>query len=538
MQTPDPEAWRLAQAAGAAFARRDFAAARQLAQQVIARRPLDANGNQILGLVAMEEGDFAAAKRHLERANQAAPNQPHIMNALGVSLRRLGDVEAARPLFTRAGEGGLIDGWRNLGNLENGARNAEAAMAAYRRALKIAPNDAAAHAGLARGYEAGHDLAKAKQHAEAALKNDANNEIARIALAQVLMREKDAAGAEAAAAPIVANRGASPTNAALAWGIIGDARDRRGAAHAAFEAYTNANQILLKQNAALLNASHLLYHPDGVARMSALVAASDIASWRPAAASAFPAPVFLVGFPRSGTTLLDQILSSHSAIFCIEEREHFANALASVISDEAKLAGFAALSDAEIEAARAEYWRRVRAEDAPPADALVVDKLPLNIVVLPLIKRVFPDAKIIFALRDPRDVILSCYVQRFGMNAAMAQFLELGRAARYYDAVMRLMSLCREKLALHLHQVRYEDVVADIGREARALADFLGLPFEEAMLSFRETALARDINTPSARQVIEPIYTRSVQKWRRYEAELATALPLLNQWAARFGYQT
>jgi cytochrome c-type biogenesis protein CcmH/NrfG len=532
----DPEAWRLAQAAGAAFARRDFAVARQLAQQVLARRPLDPNGNQILGLIGLEEGDFATAKRHLDRANQAAPNQPPIMNALGVALRRLGDVDAARPLFTRAGEGGLIDGWRNLGNLENGARNAAASRAAFQRALKIAPNDAAAHAGLARGYEDEHDLANAKLHAEAALRADPSNEIARIALAQVLLREKDFAGAEAAALPVVKNPAAAATNATLAWGLIGDARDRQSDAHGAFAAYTSANQILLKQNEALLHAAHLLYHPDGVARMTALLAATDSASWRPNASSVQPAPVFLVGFPRSGTTLLDQILSSHSGIFCIEEREHFANALASVITDEAKLAAFAMLSDAEIEAARMDYWRRVHAEDAPPEGALVVDKLPLNIVVLPLIKRVFPDAKIIFALRDPRDVILSCYVQRFGMNAAMAQFLDLSRAAAYYDAIMRLMTRCREKLALDLHQVRYEDVVADLEGQARALTAFLGVAFEPAMLSFRETALARDINTPSARQVIEPIYTRSIGKWRRYVGDLAPILPLLTAWAERFGY--
>ncbi|MFT3728641.1 MAG: sulfotransferase [Terricaulis sp.] len=534
---PDPEAWRLTQAAGAAYARRDFAAARQFAQQVIARRPLDPNGNQILGLVALEQGDFVGAKRHLERANQAAPNQPAIMNALAVALRQLEEIEAARDFFTRAGAGGLIDAWRNLGNLENHARNPAAAMAAYERALRIAPGDAAAHAGLARGHEEAHDLARAKEHAEAALKSDPANEIARIALGQTLQREKDYAGAEAAAAGVVANPHASQTNAAIAWGIIGDARDRRGETHAAFEAYTNANQILRTQNAALLSATHLLYHPAGVARMTALVAASDVSTWRPAAASAYPAPVFLVGFPRSGTTLLDQILSSHSRIVCIEEREHFANALASVIGDEQKLANFAALSDTEIESARAAFWRRVREEDAPPDGAIVVDKLPLNIVVLPLIKRVFPDAKIIFALRDPRDVILSCYVQRFGMNAAMAQFLELASAANYYDAIMRLMLSCREKLALDLIETRYEDTVDDVGAQARRLTDFLGVPFEDAMLAFSETAKRRDINTPSARQVIEPIYKRSVEKWRRYEAELAPVLPLLTQWAERFGYQ-
>jgi hypothetical protein len=255
-------------------------------------------------------------------------------------------------------------------------------------------------------------------------------------------------------------------------------------------------------------------------------------------ASAFPTPTFLVGFPRSGTTLLDQILSSHSGVFCIEEREYFAAALAAVITDAAKLARLAELSEAEIEAARGEYWRQVRSENAPPEGALVVDKLPLHIVLLPVIKRVFPDAKIIFALRDPRDVILSCYVQRFGMNAAMAQFLDLGSAAKYYDAVMGLMSLCRQKLALNLHQVRYEDVVDDLAREARALTDFLGLTFERAMLSFSETARGRDINTPSARQVIEPLYARSVGRWRGYASELEPALALLNAWAARFGYQS
>src|SRR5262249_48420603 len=140
-------------------------------------------------------------------------------------------------------------------------------------------------------------------------------------------------------------------------------------------------------------------------------------------------------------------------------------------------------------------------------------------------------------LRDPRDVVLSCYAQRFDMNAGMAQFLELESAANYYDAVMRLLGLCREKLALELIEVRYEDTVADVAAQARALTDFLGLPFEDTMLWFRETAMRRGINTPSARQVIEPIYARSVEKWRRYESELAPVLPLLGAWAEGFGYQ-
>lgn len=171
-----------------------------------------------------------------------------------------------------------------------------------------------------------------------------------------------------------------------------------------------------------------------------------------------------------------------------------------------------------------------------PEGAVVVDKFPLNIVVLPLIRRVFPGAKIIFALRDPRDVVLSCYQQRFTINAAMAQFLELGRAGAYYDQVMTLFELCRERLGFDLHQVRYEDVVGDLEGAARALSDFLGVAYEPAMLNYRETALRRDIATPSARQVIEPLYNRSIGRWQRYAEQLEPVLPVLAPWARRYRY--
>lgn len=535
MTTPDPEAMRLAQAAMAALSRRDFAAVRNAGQALLLRRPDDPNGHQLLGIAALELGELDNAKRHLERASKAAPNQPQILNTLGVALRRLEDHPGARRAFRRAGELGLIDGWRNLGNLESVAHDDAASIAAYRKALKLAPDDAAAHAGLAQAFERSHDLALAKQHAERALSGDPRNETARLALAEVLLRERQFDEADRVVFP-VARRASTPANQAVAWGLLGEARDRRGDAAGAFEAFTAANQILLAQNAALLEASHLIYHPDGVRRMTALVTRADVQAWR-APAFTDPAPVFLVGFPRSGTTLLDQVLSSHPDVACIEEKEHFANALAGVITDQAKLDALEDLSAGEIAAARADYWARVRGEGVAPDTPVVVDKLPLNIVVLPLIKRVFPDAKIIFALRDPRDVILSCYQQRFGMNAAMAQFLELERAAAYYDAVMTLMQASRERLALDLHQIRYEDVVADLESAARGLAAFLGLAFDERMLRFNETAMKRAIRTPSARQVIQPLYARSSGRWRRYAAELAPALPLLDPWAVRFGYE-
>jgi hypothetical protein len=251
---------------------------------------------------------------------------------------------------------------------------------------------------------------------------------------------------------------------------------------------------------------------------------------------ATPSPAFLIGFPRSGTTLLNQILASHSRIVCLEERLYFSNAVTTAVTSF-KIDNYDALTEPEIARVRAAYWTAVRAETGERLDRLVVDKMPLNIVVLPMIKRIFPDAKIIFALRDPRDVILSCYQQSFSMNDAMVQFLQLETAAAYYDSVMRLYELCVEKLALDIHQVRYEEVIANLEGAARGISTFLEVDYEPGMLDYRQTALRRDIDTPSARQVIQPLYTRSISRWRRYAAQLAPILPVLEPWVERFGYE-
>lgn len=414
--------------------------------------------------------------------------------------------------------------------------DAAAGIALYRRVLDLRPGDVDAHAQLAHAFERRHDLAAAKAHARAALATVRENSIAGVALARALLREADFDGAERAALVVAQAQGASANDRAVAWGVAGDARDRRGDAPGAFAAFTAANRLMLEKHRALRDAAGQLYHPAGVRAMAQFVAQTDVSAWRRPAAFKTPAAAFLIGFPRSGTTLLDQILSGHSRIVCLEEREYFGQALAQLFKTPAELARMGALADEEIETVRAAYWAAVAAGEGRRDAAVVVDKLPLNIVVLPVIKAIFPDAKIIFALRDPRDVVLSCYQQRFGMNAAMAQFLELDTAAVYYDVVMSLFELCRERLALDLHVVRYEDVVADLEAAARALAASFGLPYEESMRNFQATARSREIKTPSMRQVTQPLYASSVGRWRRYAEQLAPILPALDRWAARLGY--
>jgi hypothetical protein len=155
-----------------------------------------------------------------------------------------------------------------------------------------------------------------------------------------------------------------------------------------------------------------------------------------------------------------------------------------------------------------------------------------------LIHRLFPEARIVFALRHPCDVVLSCFMQNFRLSKTMASFLTVENAARYYAAVMEFWATVRERLPLDVHTVRYEDLLDDQERELRALSDFLGIGWEEGLLSHERTARERGyIRTPSYHQVTEGLYRRSSGRWQRYAEQMAPALPVLAPWVERFGYE-
>ena len=165
-----------------------------------------------------------------------------------------------------------------------------------------------------------------------------------------------------------------------------------------------------------------------------------------------------------------------------------------------------------------------------------VDKMPLNAVFLPLIAKLFPHAKILLALRDPRDVVLSCFRRRFAMNAGMFEFTGLDTSAAYYALVMELVQVYSQKLALHLFPARHESLIADFGGEARRLCDFLGLEFQDEMRNFAGRAKAKNIDTPSNVQLARGLNDAGVAQWRRYAAQLEPVLPVLAPFVARFGY--
>lgn len=238
---------------------------------------------------------------------------------------------------------------------------------------------------------------------------------------------------------------------------------------------------------------------------------------------------FLVGFPRSGTTLLDTFLLGHSDVDVLEEKQ--------LVGAAAQVTGsIENLPDVTIQLlqrARQTYFERLSEHIDPDFDGLVIDKFPLDIGAAPLIHAMFPGAPIIFAQRHPCDVVLSAFLQPFGV----VNFSDIEAAADYYDAMMSTWEASRQALPLNVHTVVYEDLVRDPESTLRAAVSFLGLEWDDRILDHRRTARERGtIITPSYDQVTQPLTTRTSGRWKRYRKQLEPVLPILLPWAERLGY--
>jgi tetratricopeptide (TPR) repeat protein len=508
--------------------------------EIVRQNGEEANALMLLGLVRLERGDLRQGIAFLERARRASPNHVHVLSNLGCAYRNSGRLAEARRALEAAVavEPGFAVAQHNLGNVLLDLGERDAAAARYAKAVELQPGYADALAALAGLAEEEHRLDQAMTLAGRALQVAPRNAAARLTRAKVLVRAGETASAVADLQAMLDDPGLSAVNRAIAEGHLGDAFDQRGDYDEAFARYTAANRIQLEQHAETFAKDAGFMSPPTVRRLRSLLREADVGQWQHAPGRGEAEPVFLVGFPRSGTTLLDQVLASHPAIGTLEERPALVDACAALLAPGAGAREWAHLAPAVLAELQEQYLARVsQCLGEAPRRPVLIDKFPLNAILLPVIARVFPDARVILALRDPRDVVLSCYQQRFGMNGAMYQLLRLDTAAAFYDEVMNLVAECREQLPLRVHEVRYEQVVGDFDATVGQLLAFLGLPWSDAVRDFAATARQRVVSTPSAAQVVRPLYSSSRGRWRNYRRFLEPVLPVLAPWVAAYGYE-
>ncbi|MCA9296420.1 MAG: sulfotransferase [Phycisphaerales bacterium] len=426
----------------------------------------------------------------------------------------------------------------SVGRVEEARTEAEAVCA-------LMPNDAAAHVRLARLLERCHDLDGARASLERAEALEPNNVDLAVMWATLLLREGRAEDA-AQRLEAITSAGTDPGIAHLYWKQRAKVYDKLRMPDKAFEMLAAADAVaetlprtrMIDRGSRLRLAKHLESTP---IRTACAVAQGRLEQGELVTPNG-PALVFLVGFPRSGTTMLGQILGAHPKMTIADEKpilhETMLRALEMCNVEPDQLAtALNQLDTISINDLRAFYHARAAWHMGPlSADGVLVDKHPLSIMLVGLINVLFPEAHLITLLRDPRDVCLSAYMQAFGVNDMSVNLFGWQRTAAFYNLVMNLWRAQQPQLSMPAMQVRYEDIVADLEGKSRELLDFIGIPWHADVVNFHEKARESFIYTPSYLAVTKRINPSAVKRWLMYREQMLAVDEHLSPLIEAFGY--
>jgi len=507
-----------------------------LCEEILAESPGLIQALYLRGCAAFQTGDITRSVSDLKIVYGNHPEHLHAAFYLGRSLQAAGRLEEAlAPLQAALGEDKLTVLARyELATCLARMRRRPEAIDHYQAILTRQPDNALVAANLAALLERENRLDEAESWADKALQKYPANETARLTRATLDRRSGKYAEAVQELRNLIPAIN-NPINRSIAWNQLGQCLDGQEDWDEAFNAFSESNRILKKH--------HIGSRPDPrgphglqtLARIQAWLQERPMAAWNEPATRDTGGIAFLVGFPRSGTTLLDHMLRAHPDIEVLEEKSLF-SLLHQDWSEPGTLEALADVNEAQIIDARDIYRREMSRHRHQPQRSLVIDKLPLNLAYLFLIHRLFPDAPVIFLQRHPMDVCISCYFQAFELEASMAYFLDIEETAQYYDAVMQVAALSTDQVGNPLHRLRYEDLVAESKDQLKAILNFLALESHDSMLDYRQQGSRETSNTPSYQQVSQPLHSRSIGRWRHCSKQLESSLSILQPWVKRFGY--
>ena len=536
--------------------------------------------HSLLGAACLELGDHGAAVESYRAALEIQPRFAKAHNSLGIAYLRSGRLEDAAGSFLEAidcdprfaeprfnlglvGEnrrllGEAAEQYEQAVRLEPGYGKAWCALAkvswelgnygrvvdCYGRALGIDARDVAAHRGLMQFLEQSNRLSELREAAARARQAlGADHPLVRFHEGVIADIDGDSRSARA----LLESCGVEPVDALtlhderMRMARLTAICDRLDDIGGAMEYAAGANGLSRQSSAAKgVDKTRFLRF---IENRTNYFTGPNVRQWRQheetESAGSSRQPVFVVGFPRSGTTLMDTVLRGHPGIEVAEESDAVPTMVNGLCgpSDE-YLADLGGLSSDAIERAKSVYFEALaRHVEASDKTLRLVDRFALNSVYAGEIHRVFPDARIILMLRHPADCVLSCYLRTFVESSANDSFHSLEEAAHLYDRVMGLWTQLAEVLDLKVIEVRYEHLVAGLERTCRPVLEFMGVPWHPGVLDHQATARSRPyIRTASYNQVNQPLYAGATGRWRKYRAYLEPILPVLEPWMERFGY--
>lgn len=490
-----------------------------------------------LALVQMAQAENRQAADTLRKLLQINPKHAEALLNLGIchhihrefpeALQAFENAVAIEPANPRI--------LRHLGNLHKEIQDSGKAIECYRKALALAPGDDDLWAELISTLELRSELDAAAQAVADGFAQVPGSANIAFESAKVQRRRGDSAGALAVLEALDPKR-LHPRLQQSYHYEFATAADRMDRFDDAWDAYTRGNE--------LAGTSVRAHNTD----RKALPAQIDaVQRWLSAGAPALANGdgedlggdlCFLIGFPRSGTTLLDVMLDGHAQVVSLEEKP----TIERVAFRLDRLPGHYPFAMATLDTAGRSELRTLYRQQIDalrrPEHTLVIDKMPIRTIHAAFVHRLFPQAKFLFAERHPCDVVLSNFMQNYAINEAMIHFSRIDSAVDIYDRVMRLWQQTVETLPdMPVHYVRYENLLEDTEGTLRAACAFLGLPWQSAMQEHRETLVQRgSIKTNSYHQVAEPLYQRSKFRWLNYRGHLQPFLPTLQRHIDRMRY--
>jgi Flp pilus assembly protein TadD len=488
------------------------------------------------------ERRFDEALRCFKEAVRQAPNDPSVLIDAGRTLGARFQMDRGTALLNKALRLGSrrADVQYEVGKSYRMLRRTAEAETCFRSACRLAVVPQA-ELELAMICERRHALDEATDLVARVLRTEPQSSVALLLRARIERRRGDIDQARATLAKLTANPSQQPDVLAEAYGELCTLLDAAGEYDAAWEAILRCKQILLAHEQPAWTVAQFVL--TRFSRMVDAINPDHFHRWQftPEYGSMHRLAL-LTGFPRSGTTLLEQVLDAHPDIVGSEELDLFSTEILPRLGEnhppdfpvEQLLDD---LSPHQILDARQFYVSAVEAVLGEPIGArLHLDKNPAMNLMIPVMKRVFPELKLVIALRDPRDVVVSCFLRYLPLNPISVCFLTLERTVDRFLLDMGAWLKMREMTGDWV-EVRYENVVADLAHETRRTLEALDVPWDESTLQFQARSSKKQVRSPSYEEIARPIYTTSIGRWRNYERQLAPVLERLMPVMEALGYK-
>ena len=489
-----------------------------------------------LGRFLLEKGNLEEARKYIKKAIDLKPDFWIPYNNLATLEAANGNLVEAEKNFQKVVEinPNFVEAYVNLGEIKNDLNKTKEAEELFLRSIEIKEDFVDSYSSLFRFYEKTNNLIKLKEQLKLQHENNLIKNELLMYESRIHFREKNFSKAKELIDQISLDwvQKTDPNTRINFWSFKAFIEEKKKNFKEAYDAFTYS-QLNSKYERCNKNAfrNYIINYEKNLEEKTFFEKRKSFFKEKNKVC-------FLIGFPRSGTTLLDTILRSHPDIDVIEEKP-IINSLEGIIKNQFKykLDEIYKLSESEVQSLRKYYLENIFKLSDKKNAKLIIDKFPFQTVSLPLINFIFPEAKIIFAYRHPYDTVLSCFQQCFEPNNAMANLRSLRESAEIYDLSMKVWVRYSKNLKLDFTMSKYESLIDDFETHTKKIMNFLEIEWNSSMKNYRKTALNRvKINTPSSSQVVQPLYKSSIAKWKNYKIYFDDCHNFLEKWVSYFNY--